>query len=565
MTRTSTHRPHDVSRKRRGVYYTPQRLSDLLTSWAVRDGTETIFEPGFGACVFLDSIADRLAKLRASTPNRLVYGCDVRKDALKQVPSALCNGRSPANFLQADFLKLTPNSFGMESFHVLIGNPPYVSRHNMYACQRTTAEKIGEDDRFRLSRMASLWAYFVFHSLRFLRAGGRMAWVLPASAFGANYAQVLLQELSRRFGRVLLISVKQRLFLGGGAEEASELLLCEDFDPSEVSGGVEYCECADIDACALAIEGIRSNKKRFPAFANAEGVATAKLSVEERLLWATWHRYAGVVRLGDLATISIGIVTGANRFFVMNRDRVEALKLPRRTVTQILAKLASAPGLKLTSGDLRSAENSGHRCLLLNPDQRDERDKALERYRRMWPRAQREKNVTFGKRPNWLCPDDGKTPDAFLPYMNHRGPRLILNSARVNSTNTIHRVWFRDEVPKAYWKWIAVSMLSTFTQLGAELVGRSYGGGILKHEIGDATMLPLIIPQHLDSMEADFLFKKLDCEWRSENWNRATETADSIVADVVGKDLAPHILVFRDALIRLRMRRWRRQENPISR
>lgn len=563
MTRTSPHRAQNVSRKRRGVYYTPQRLSDLLTSWAVRDRKETIFEPGFGACVFLDSIADRLAKLRAPTPNRLVYGCDVRKHALKLVPRALCNGRSLANFLQEDFLKLTPNSFGMESFHVLIGNPPYVSRHNMYACQRRTAEKIGEDDRFRLSRMASLWAYFVFHSLRFLRTGGRMAWVLPASAFGADYAQALLQELSRRFGRVLLISVKQRLFLGGGAEEASELLLCEDFDPPEGSGRVEFCECADIDACTVAIAQIRSNNHRFAAFSDAEGAATSKLSVEERVLWTTWQRYAGVVRLGDLARISIGIVTGANRFFLLNRDRIDALKLPRRTLTHILGKLESAPGLRLTSSDLRSAERSGQRCLLLNPDQRDEEGQALKRYRRLWPKTKRKENVTFAKRPNWLCPDDGKRPDAFLPYMNHQGPRLILNLAHVNSTNTIHRVWFRDEVPRAYWKWIAVSMLSSFTQLGAELVGRSYGGGILKHEIGEATMLPLIIPQHLDSIEADSLFKKLDREWRRGNWKRATEAADAIVGDVVGKAFASDILVFRNALSRVRARRWRRNENSV--
>lgn len=565
MTRVSRHQGPDASRKRRGVYYTPQRLSDLLTSWAVRDRSETIFEPGFGSCVFLDSIADRLAKLQAPKPNRLVYGCDVRKDALKRVPRALCNGRIQANFLQADFLRLTPHSFGMTGFHVLIGNPPYVSRHNMYACQRRTAERVGDDQRFRLSRMASLWAYFVFHSLRFLRVGGRMAWVLPASAFGANYSQALLQELSSRFRRVLLISVKQRLFLGGGAEEASELLLCEDFDSSEVSSGVEYCECADIDACAVAIEQIRSNGQKFAIFSDAEGAATSKLSDEERLLWTTWQRCAGVVRLGDLATISIGIVTGANRFFVLSRDRVDTLQLPNRTLKRVFGKLESSPGLRLTRGDLRSAERRGHRCLLLNPDQRDEGDQAVKRYRRLWPRAKRKENITFAKRQNWLCPDDGKTPDAFLPYMNHHGPRLILNLAKVNSTNTIHRVWFRDEVPRAYWKWIAVSMLSSFTQLGAELVGRSYGGGILKHEIGEATMLPLIIPQHLDSTEADSLFKKLDLEWRQGNWNGVTEAADSIIADVVGKDFAPHIPVFRDALLRLRARRWRRNENPISR
>jgi hypothetical protein len=383
-----------------------------------------------------------------------------------------------------------------------------------------------------------------------------MAWVLPASAFSASYARDLLAELSLRFGRVMLISVKQRMFLSGGAEEASQLLLCEDFGAPIKAKCVEYCECADVNECANIFESIRSGHTKFPSFSDADSATVAKLSSDECDAWMLWQHFSGFVRLGDLARLFIGLVTGANGFFVMNRETADSHELPSISLAPVLAKIDTAPGIVLTKGDLRLAQKKGHRCLLLNCNDQTVPNAAVKKYSRFWPAHRRKQNVTFAKRSNWLAPDDGRVPDAFLPYMNHEGPRLILNRARVNCTNTIHRVSFMPEVPMSLRRWAAISMLSTFSQLGAELVGRSYGGGILKHEIGEAAAIPLIIPPDGFLTDATSVFQRIDSACRRGDYATARFTADEGVAMVVGEALASHISTFCRALDRLRMRRW---------
>ncbi len=98
--------------------------------------------------------------------------------------------------------------------------------------------------------------------------------------------------------------------------------------------------------------------------------------------------------------------------------------------------------------DVESAEKGGVRCLLFHPGEEQLRDAGIASYLALWPADEREANVTLGKREHWWAPDDRQVPDAFLAYINHDGPRLILNEAGVNSTNTIHRIRF---APASTW------------------------------------------------------------------------------------------------------------------
>ena len=41
-----------------GAYYTPERLSQLLTDWAIRHVDDTVLEPSFGGCGFLATARD---------------------------------------------------------------------------------------------------------------------------------------------------------------------------------------------------------------------------------------------------------------------------------------------------------------------------------------------------------------------------------------------------------------------------------------------------------------------------------------------------------------------------
>ncbi len=70
----------------------------------------------------------------------------------------------------------------------------------------------------------------------------------------------------------------------------------------------------------------------------------------------------------------------------------------------------------------------------------------------------------------------------------HSYPKLILNNAGATSTDTIHRVKLTNGLKPRV---VASGFLNSLTFAFAEVIGRSYGGGVLELEPNEAEALPL--------------------------------------------------------------------------
>ena len=550
-------------KKRRGVFYTPARLAEILVAWSVRSSTDLVLEPSFGGCGFIAALHKRFIEHGTSNPFKNIYGCDVDAYAFKRhLPKAIGKSLDRQHFRKMDFLSVDSSTFQVGHFNAVLGNPPYVSYHNMFKTQRIAAAAVGNDREFRLSGMASLWAYFVFHSLKFIKEKGRMAWVLPGSLLHANYAKELLDELAHRFSRVAVISLSERMFLSDGVSETTEILLCDGYNSARFQGQVEVKQAGNLDICAALLNdwctngwnGVSLNGRAVPALVGAK-----ELSAFEAI-----SATPDVAKLGDVARISIGIVTGANKLFVLREDVAWQRRLPLAGLKPIFAKFSAAPGIELTPCDLISAMDRGVPSLLVDGS-KSKKCKTVRLYFARIPKRFREKNVTFRKHSDWRCPDDNLTPAAFLSYMHHTGPRLVLNRCGVNATNTIHRLYFKQNVTYARQKLIAISLLSTFSQLSAEIEGRSYGAGVLKHEPSEAREIRLILPK-LSARKINTVFRRVDSVLRRGLNKKATDIVDrELIAAMYAPPLQTDWGSLRMTLKQLRTRRFRKSKSRKSR
>src|SRR5205085_12055419 len=81
-------------------------------------------------------------------------------------------------------------------------------------------------------------------------------------------------------------------------------------------------------------------------------------------------------------------------------------------------------------------------------------------------------------------------PDLILSYMNHDHPRLACNTAAVHVLNGLYGI--KLNAPRnALGQLLPLALLNSATLLGTEIVGRSYGGGMLKHEPREIDLLPM--------------------------------------------------------------------------
>ncbi len=159
----------------------------------------------------------------------------------------------------------------------------------------------------------------------------------------------------------------------------------------------------------------------------------------------------------------------------------------------------------------------------------------IENYLATYPEDKKASCSTFKKRAVWCQTDDGSVPDAFFPVMQHNGPRLLLNSARVNCTNSVHRGYFKTAKSETEKRLVSLTTLSTFSQLSAEIVGRSYGSGALKHEPREAEKIGILLPpvHHRKVLSA---YQKADKCLRNGNFAEASQIADNLILRAMGFD-----------------------------
>lgn len=549
-TAMSSGREKPRSRKKTwGIFYTPEPLIHHLTNWALRSSTDTILEPSFGGCGFLAACATRLAKLGVTDSWSQMAGCDIDARAFVNLPLQFQLRSNQRRFLQKNFLETVPEDYPQSEFSVVIGNPPYVSRHNMLQYQLATARKAAAVQKVRVSSRASLWAYFVIHSLRFLKSGGKMAWVLPRTLTQGDYGKEIVRMLSTRFDRIDILCLGDRAFISAGAEEFVDILLCEGFRKKEgdsVNVSIHHlAQTPPINSPLVPENVINSRLNQSPR--------EQSLSIEENEAVQTCLASITPVALKNYADAKIGLVTGATDFFVLRQSQLSEVSLSEKNCRVILSRFGCAQGLQLDTTDAEALVANDSRVLLV-----DAKNPKNDHYWSRFP-ADRVKQVkTFKKRAFWNDPDDGVCPDGFFPPLIHQYPRLVLNNAKINCTNTVHRVLFKEHISTSHRRAIAVSMLSTPTQISCELVGRQCGSGGLKIEPGDFAKIavPTFTQMHLQT--ARHTSELIDAALRRMEVDTARKIADDWLFS--GLDKAPSLekqAQARSALLKLQTQRFR--------
>lgn len=500
-----------AERKALGAYYTPQPLADALVKWAVDQQTQRVLDPSFGDGRFLAAAASRLRDLGVRAPARRLYGAEL-DPAAAAAPTALQELSVPdGQLVTANFFATDLKTWGGERFGAIVGNPPYVRHHLLDADAKQLARAHAERVGIALSERSDAWAYFCAALLDYLEPQGRLAVLLPGAVLHADYALPLLFKLSAARGRVRLVRIEARLF--PDALERTVVLLVDGRHPET---GVDYREARDIDGLTrlLAEPSKPAPSARTRVELAPDSVTSPKLRLQTRLRWflspasaKLWEEVVALpeVRdLGELARLRIGVVTGANRFFVHKARNIAKLRCAAVRTVPIVSRGSWLAAPRWTTAEHRFPGRDDMQLLLIDPSKRPA--STLRAHIEAGKRQGLADRYHCANRDTWYSLTDTAAPDLFLAYMGATPPRLVVNVMGATCTNAIHRVDLTNgQIGAAA---LAVASWTSLAQLSAELVGRSYGGGVLKLELGEAALLKLpIIPgasQALAEVEAAF-------------------------------------------------------------
>lgn len=512
-----------LARKRElGAFYTPANVTKVLCDWAIQSSKDIILEPSFGGCTFLEASVSRMQELGETSISN-IYGCDIDPAAFSLLKEKIPTFDT-GNFHLSDFLLLDPAYIPGGGVDAVIGNPPYVRYSKLDKKQKITIHEWEEKYNLRLNRRASLWAYFSFHALTFLKVGGRIAWVLPVSFMTAQYASSLRIAFSENFKRIAFFTLTERIFLSEGTEERALIVMADGYKAATCKANVTSHYVDSLDELKWEVE--RWSKCKTEDVSGRGRSHFGMVSDEVDELITSLALADNVKLLGEIASIGIGVVSGNSKFFIKSHQDWHNRGIGLSHLTYIMPKSRYVTGLSITPSDTLVHKNMGVSCFALDAPL-ETKSATVKQYLETYSESDIAKNATFTKRSCWFRFLDGKTPDAFMVFMTHLGPRIILNQANANATNGMYRVNF-EPMYHGVKKLALISLQTTFSQLEAERLGRARGSGALKLEPFDAKQIPICLPQK-NPDDVATAFTLIDNYMRTGAEELARKTADDFI------------------------------------
>jgi adenine-specific DNA-methyltransferase len=509
-----------TARKQVGAFYTPNSTAESLARWAIRTGSESILEPSVGRGALLKAALIRAREVRLVRGLHQHLACDIDRSALEALRRELGDG---VEFHVGDFLELDPAKF--RKFQVVIANPPFTRNHSINPLRRRTLKK-----RFKIDGAAGIWVYFIAHAIQFLSLGGRIASIVPGSTLFTQYGASFLRSLCISFSSVNIYRLADRPIWSDYVEESGAIVLADGYGQGP---------------CSNYFKGI------WPPM--------SRLSYHYSFDLRAYHDLTSASQcLGDIASISIGAVTGCNAVFLLTEEERRASGISFEDVKLTVSRARHVEGISISREDLVRLSCAGEKTWILTPKTVQERGSAVRRRLARITKYQRRTTCWMNKRHPWWQVEIGPDCDGVFTYMNDRGPRLAVTATGIVCTNTLHRVVFSRTVSEVDKLAASLTFASTFGQLAAELIGRVYGGGVLKFELVEARRMPVLLGiGHRGESGLLTVANGVDSALRVGALDVARDLADeALLAPVLGPSWKPAVAELREAV---RLRREARQ------
>ena len=461
-------------RKARGAFFTPPAIVDFITDWAIRDASDTVFEPSAGDAEFLVSAVRRLRELDPeATPT--VHGVEIHEHSARVGRARVREAGGTPKITVSDFFLVEP---GKAKYRAAIGNPPYVRYQDWSGEARVRSRAAALRAGVSLTGLASSWASFVVQSTLFLEDGGRLGLVLPAELLSVNYAAPVRRYLFEKFARVDVVLFDEQVF--PEAEADVVLLLAEGFNqPGAKHATVHQKRNAeDLDDLTSGISWTPSDPaEKWTGAGLVSADATKPLA---KLMLA--GLFENLEQWGDT---TLGAVTGNNHYFALSPAQVKEHNLHRHELVRISPPGSShLRGLVLSEDMLTRLGKKGRETYLFYPGDKPSKD--AQKYIDAGHTAGVDLAYKCRVRKTWWRVPLVAPADLLLTCMNADTPRLTTNEAGVRHLNSVHGVYLLEERRELGRELLPLASLNSITLLHAEMVGRAYGGGILKIEPREA-------------------------------------------------------------------------------
>ncbi|MGO8677144.1 MAG: hypothetical protein ACLQVX_14895 [Limisphaerales bacterium] len=373
--------------------------------------------------------------------------------------------------------------------------------------------------------------------------------VVPSELFHIPHAQSLRRFLAEQCSRILVLDPEEIWF--GETLQGTVLLLAEKkYERAKRSQGVAVVPVRGRQALSTDPEALFQHA----GYTNGSTIEGKWMPVfltrEERALVSALRADKQGRPFSEQASVDVGIVTGANKFFLVPDKVVEEFGL-QPWAHPMFGRSEHVQGLVYARADHTANNRAGlpANFLWFQEESIEDLPANVRSYLDCGVTQKLHTRYKCRVRTPWYkVPSVYAAPVGMLKRA-HNIPRLILNSAGAYTTDTAYRV----KPLRASAEALVFSFVNSLTCLTAELEGRHYGGGVLElvpSEI-ERLLLPVVECTRAQLAAADEGYRK------AENDLVFLRGQDAAVLGGIGLTKGDQDALY-DAWLRLRSRRQRR-------
>ncbi|MEP5340471.1 MAG: methyltransferase [Algibacter sp.] len=460
-----------MNKKSTGSYYTPSYLASfiskrVLTHFESRTRM-SILEPSVGDGAFISELK------KEENININLTALDINEIELKTASEKW--NKKTASFIETDFLEYSSK----KKYSVVIGNPPYVKKNILTSKQIELSKEIHSNENLTEASVKNIWATFLVKSNTLLAKNGVLAFVLPSELLQVKFAEEVREYLKTEFERIEIFTFNDLMFECKGQDTIVLFAYKKAEQKGEFFTNISSKESLDQNSFVLNNNNllVESKVKWTHHFLTSDELTFIENLKKE------------LKTVNDYSESKPGIVTGANKYFIIDKETENKYNLSKYTKPIIQKGLFVNGSVVFSDEDIQKLEKNNRPTKLLQLNDTDKIPKELREYLDIGVLEELPERHKCGIRKNWyVIPNISKKPDAFFFKRSHLYPKLLKNNSKALVTDSAYKVGMRNGYDLNSFIY---SFYNTLTLLLSELDGRYYGGGVLELIPSEFKKLPI--------------------------------------------------------------------------
>lgn len=512
---------YETKQKLRGGYYTPLDLAKYIADWVVATEYEgPLLEPSCGDGVFVEALAQTKRKVNIQVHELIPSEAESTE---KKKTSNL-----NLKVFIGDFLEWACENYlnALNSFAGALGNPPFIRYQYMEKTTQYYSEQIFKRNDLTFTKHTNCWVPFLVASVAFLVPGGRCGMIVPTEILHVTYAQELRRYLSKTCKKIFVIDPKD-IWFDGTLQGACILLLEKKCASTEKSAGISIMSVSSKEFLGMPAQALM-NKAKYVNGTIADGKWTKILLTDrERDIFEHLSQHSSVHKFKDIADVDVGIVTGANDFFLVPNATVSKYDL-KQWSHPMLGRSEHCPGIIYNKKQhvINQTKGLPTNFLWFDVDDDSTFSDSVKQYIQFGVDSGLTARYKCRIRNPWYKIPSVYSTEIGMLKRSHNFPKLIYNPLKAFTTDTVYRIRLKNKLsPQAF-----VSLfINSATALSAELEGRYYGGGVLELTPSEVERLLII-----DNKTIQLNIKELDNDIKSLPAIEVLRKQDSIILGALG-------------------------------